>query len=429
MVCDVRRGRLREALALALTLLACGAAAGCGDDKPPPPIGPDCDGGMEVAPPAARSAVAGGLDPLARSLYLFGGDTGQPQACVPQPMPSQDTWRYDLTCKRWIPLHPSTSPPARTGAAYAVELKSNRRRLIVFGGRTGGPGAWSVLQDLWAFDLEAFEWSQLTPTGDMPAGRADGAATFHAGRDLLVLFGGNAAADPAAPAQPLRDLWFYDLDQNKWIQQMPPTTGQAPPEPRLLHAMAYSTALQLIFVGFGVGANAPVPPYFNDLYTFNIEMNQWTKTSPTAKLPSGRIRVGMDFSPDTLQLILFGGRDEGPLGFQNDLWGYAPTQGWQKLSDGDLPNDVSGQMCARPADFVTVPMTQFPPPERREAPLFIWDLAVQGVGYVFGGRGDCGNLDDVDFVLLTVGWYPLTPGTTGVSCAHQGRTGCQSLCQ
>jgi len=402
---------------------------GCGDAAPPPPPGPICDGGTPVAPPPARAAVAGGLDAVARSLFVFGGDIGQPQACVPSPQPAQDTWRYDLTCKRWMPISPSISPPPRTGAAYATEILPSRRRLIVFGGRTGGPGAWTLLNDMWAFDLMQLEWKQLTPAGTPPPARADGAAAFHAGRDLLVVFGGNATADPAAPAQPMRDLWLYDLDQNKWTQQGPPMMGQGPPEPRLLHAMTYASSLQLVFVGLGVGAGAPAPPYFNDLYTFDLEMNRWTKTTPTNRLPSGRISAGVDFSIGTGQLILFGGRDEGPLGFQNDAWGYSQTLGWQRLSDGDAPNDVSGQMCARPADFITVPMSSFPPPERREAPLFAWDQAVTGVGYLYGGRGDCGNLDDVNFILLTVGWQPLTPPTTGASCAHSGRTGCQGLCQ
>src|SRR5262245_36768982 len=122
----------------------------CGDDSHPP------DASMcepELARPVARSGLAGVLDPSDQTLYVFGGDTGAGPACAQTPQAAADLWRYEVACKRWVAIPTELAPPARRGAAVALQETGSTRRMIVFGGRAGPAGAPLLLADVWAFDI------------------------------------------------------------------------------------------------------------------------------------------------------------------------------------------------------------------------------------------------------------------------------------
>src|SRR4029077_4607675 len=63
-------------------------------------------------------------------------------------------------------------------------------RWLVVGGRKH-ESAYTVLGDVWSFDLAAGMWKQLSPTGAGPAPRQSHRVVYDAAGDRLLLFGGN----------------------------------------------------------------------------------------------------------------------------------------------------------------------------------------------------------------------------------------------
>jgi hypothetical protein len=392
--------------------------AGCGDSTQQVPDAasncPDNEPPAAPTPPAARTGFAYGFDGNTEALYVFGGDVGTGQACAPQPVPAGDTWRYSLRCHWWINVNPPSAPPARSGAASAVEGPPvTQNRLIVFGGR----GSSGLLNDVWALDLQSFQWLHLPAAGTPPAPREFATASFHATDDEILIFGGNTSEDAANPT-PQNDLWSFSLIHNEWKQI---SAAGTPPPPRWRHARAFDQFSRNLYVGFG--SAGPTDPPLRDLYIYDVGTARW-RGGPSASGPSARTDTAMDFDQTSNQVVLFGGRDDGTLGFLNDYWTYNPgIHTWMINGSPDTIADASGQPCSRPADFVTVtPMT----PERRASMLFVFASVFP---FIYGGTGDCGKLDDVWNYLVNNAWVPLTPATIGESCAHSGRSGCSSLCQ
>src|SRR5205823_1201056 len=126
-------------------------------------------------------SFAGVFDLSTQSLWMFGGDLGQPLSCgLSGGSPSAETWRFDIRCKRFIQPTSTMSPPARTGAAVAHEgLPVQTTRMILFGGR----GTQGLLGDLWALDFASSQWSPLTVTGTPPEPRENATLVFNGSND------------------------------------------------------------------------------------------------------------------------------------------------------------------------------------------------------------------------------------------------------
>src|SRR5687768_2533999 len=98
----------------------------------------------------------------------------------------------------WIKLEPLQSAGPKEGHGMAYDARS--RRVVLFGGRTGG-------EETWAFDPCARQWEEQHPANRPPA-RAWPAMAYDARSDRVILFGGGA--DDAALPPP--ETWAYDVD-------------------------------------------------------------------------------------------------------------------------------------------------------------------------------------------------------------------------
>ncbi|MFN7975574.1 MAG: kelch repeat-containing protein, partial [Acidobacteriota bacterium] len=129
-----------------------------------------------------------------------------------------DTWIVGATSP--LPL-----PQARTGHACAFDAR--RGRVVVFGGWDGG----KLLNDTWELDGSGWIAGPQAPAGLTPRQSDVMAYDSAAGRQRLVLFGGSDASG-------LRnDTWEYD--GNVWIQGPPAPAGLTP---RQSDVMAYDSA-------------------------------------------------------------------------------------------------------------------------------------------------------------------------------------------
>lgn len=145
--------------------------------------------------PSPRRDMVFAWEPGTDHAVLFGG---RPCTLGTSCAPEGDTWHY---VTGWEQQQPTTSPPARWGAAAAWD--SVRQRYVLFGGRDGS----TSLADQHEWD--GAEWVEINLT-DGPPARGYSAMAFDPVRETLVLFGGaggNVEID--AETDPLGDTWEY----------------------------------------------------------------------------------------------------------------------------------------------------------------------------------------------------------------------------
>ncbi len=186
--------------------------------------------------PTARAGHAMAFDPLRKRTVLFGGETGVgysnelwewdgavwnhvcggSKSCSPQPVPlrgaamtfdvaqqrvvlfggrptsttrSEAVWTWDGTRWAQLTVAPGGADP-RNDASLVYDTV--RKRVVLYGGVSGVPGADQVYED--AFDLvpnaTGWEWKAIKLHGFPPPPRRDPEVVWNAWRRELVAFGG-----------------------------------------------------------------------------------------------------------------------------------------------------------------------------------------------------------------------------------------------
>lgn len=255
------------------------------------------------SPPAVRDHTLS-RDPVSGLIYLFGGRTDGTA--------SDELWRFDPEAESWEPVSPSgPGPDARFGHNAVFDPES--ALLVAMGQRTDG----SFLNDVWAFDPEAEEWSELGDASDArPTVRygAAGAAGLGGGRIVISHgFTNQGRFD---------DTWGFDLESDAWREVS--TRGPVPVERCLTHAYL---SRQHLFV-FGGQTNAT--PFLGDFWSLDLDGGRWRELKKDP-LPGPRNLYGASF--DGTAWYLFGGNTpDGPVG---DTWRYGDLAGkWAIVDPG-----------------------------------------------------------------------------------------------
>lgn len=390
-------------------------------DAGTPDAGSTCQPSTEA--PTGRSDLGGGFDALSGELVVFGGDPGVAVSCVAKPGFSDETWFYSPACNTWRKSS-EVGPSARS--RHATAFDTMRRRLIVFGGRyrAGTTGLYTTYNDVHALRLEAdgsHLWSPLTTRGTPPPPLSSAAAVYDPLGDRFIVFGGNTSNDGATFA-PNGRVFALALSDNTW-SELVPTGGVAPA--RLFHAMALDAQRNRLVVFAGGDANAFLGPFFNDVVTFDLSTRAWAPLTLSGTRPLGRIRPSMVADPDRDRMLVFGGHDDGQLGETNELWAInLAANRWDKLRGGDTLLTAGAGFCDFPSNFTTADLMS---PERREGQVFV-GAGANGV-LMFGGRSDCGTVNDVWKLEPVMGqWSVLKQAFSGLSCERSGKTNCTKLC-
>jgi hypothetical protein len=395
-------------------------AVACGTDNAPPAevdagvvadagtndAGVDCSGRSADAP-ETRGEVSGVLDADRQRIVLFGGNTSAPEMCMPRYTQTAELWAFELDCSTWRRIDAPGGPGPR--ARHVAVHDTARDRMLVFGGRSE---VGTDFADVWAFDLATNAWSELVTTGTGPAPTYSAAGVYDVARDRLVVFGGNTGSFVGTDG-----TFALDLATSTWT---PIATPEAPPA-RLLHA---ATVLGNEMVVFG-GASDFDGPFLNDVWAFDLTTDQWRSIrggGPDAP----PVRFGAELFADGAgsRVWMFGGHDLTNLGNKNDLWALdTTTTAWTEVRAGDVLNGIPSGPCMFPPDF-TIPDEDSP--ERRYAFARVQSATT---GYVFGGKTDCGNVNDVWAVDVATGvWSQLRVATNGESCNRSGAVECTTLC-
>ena len=81
---------------------------------------------------------------------------------------------------------------------------ARRDRVMVFGGFVLSNGSGRIVGDLSEWDPESGAWHACPAAGEAPGARMNAAFAYDANRDVLVLYGGDAAE-----GSPATDLWEW----------------------------------------------------------------------------------------------------------------------------------------------------------------------------------------------------------------------------
>ncbi len=226
----------------------------------------------------------------------------------------------------WNDLNPGgATPAARVDQAMVYDPVD--QRALLFGG-------WSVDEvygDTWSYDPAGNNWTQLNPTGDLPARRASHAMAYDPKTGATILFGGWDSLND----KELNDTWAYNPSADTWTELNP--AGELP-APREGHSLVYDpySGSMIMFGGWDPDNE------FSDTWAYSLAANTWTNLSPAGDGPSGRDRHSMVYDPATKRMILFGGWD-GDYEL-NDSWAYDPAANtWTELAPaGNAPSPRSG---------------------------------------------------------------------------------------
>ena len=174
-------------------------------------------------------------------IYLFGGfqSDGTDVSIL------NDLWAFDLEYQSWNLVSDESSAPERSGH---VVVAIDDGRFIVHGGTCLG-----VRADLWVHSTLTGHWDEIIST-NVPCARSMHSAVYCKESQTLAIFGGitHTTGDNDSPPEYLNDLWVMRLgdDANDWQWSMIEYQGIAP-SPRDLPALVTVDGNILLFGGFG----------------------------------------------------------------------------------------------------------------------------------------------------------------------------------
>jgi N-acetylneuraminic acid mutarotase len=190
--------------------------------------------------------------------------------------PSADIELYNTATQTWSIFTTPTVPKLRRNHAATV-IGS---KMYIFGGILEDNT--TVVNDLWAFDFLAVQWTKLLPSGTAPSTRGGHSMVHysHNGVDYLVVFGGG---EPRTKRS-FNDLRAYNLNTNSWEDWTPKSSTQ--PSPRHFHGASIVGNFFFIFGGSGISEN------LNDLWSLDLSTQplRWVEiiTPPRKASPPGR---------------------------------------------------------------------------------------------------------------------------------------------
>jgi N-acetylneuraminic acid mutarotase len=244
-------------------------------------------------------------DPVSRRIILFGGTdaTGD----------RDDLWAYDPGTDVWTELKPSGPLPAAR-AGHSMVYEPTMKRMLVFGGLSSKTN--SGLNDLWAYDPAVNTWTRINPPGDTPAARTMAGMVYSPDSRQVLLFGGLALS--ATTNGEFNDFWAYDPGVGKWTEIKP--SGIIPAS-RQAHAMVAAPSLGGLLMYGGRNAQTDL----DETWLYDLMAASWTRLEPLGGTPGARDGHTMVYDATAGAVILFGGYDPASALELGDTWVFGPA--------------------------------------------------------------------------------------------------------
>jgi len=165
------------------------------------------------------------------------------------------------------------------------------------------------------------------------------------------------------------------------------------------------------------------------LWMMDLETGDWSQLDPGGSgAPMGRIWSTITYDEARDRVLLFGGHDDGAVGNTNDTWEFdLVSSTWNAITEPEAILNQANGFCDFPPEFTEVNLDA---PDRRSAHMAALDTA-RMEWIVFGGKTDCGLIDDVwVFDLQRDAWLGLVNASQGEACVRGDQPNlCVALCQ
>jgi hypothetical protein len=223
---------------------------------------------------------------------------------------------YDFSTNRWDVwglngnFH-SEDLPESGHAVGMFQYDPNLNVFISYCCHSGSQG-YERPEHTWIFDPVGKVGRDLQPP-TMPGLTSEGQVAFDIANNVFVLYEQTAGT------------WIYYPSTNSWAQVNP--NGTPPTSGGDFSAMAYDSANRRVYLFGGNTGNS----FTNDLYTYDVASNTWTKLAPSGTLPSPRQLSGFAYDSTDNLFLMFGGQDS--TGVLTDTWVYDPVANtWKELA-------------------------------------------------------------------------------------------------
>uniref|UniRef100_A0A9L0RBJ9 Kelch domain containing 4 n=1 Tax=Equus caballus TaxID=9796 RepID=A0A9L0RBJ9_HORSE len=250
-------------------------------------------------PPSPRLNASLSAHPEKDELILFGGEyfNGQKAVVVPQgggqvwifggefasPDGEQfyhykDLWVLHLATRTWEQVRSPGGPSGRSGH----RMVAWKRQLILFGGFHESTRDYIYYNDVYAFNLDTFTWSKLSPSGTGPTPRS-GCQMTVTPQGSIVIYGGYSKqrvkkdVDRGTQHADMFLLKSEEGGEGRWTWTRINPSG-AKPSPRSGFSVAVAPNHQTLLFG-GVcdeeEEESLQGDFLNDLYFYDAAKNRW----------------------------------------------------------------------------------------------------------------------------------------------------------
>lgn len=236
--------------------------------------------------PLTRVAHAAIYDPVRDRMLVFGG--------VSSNGAMNDVWQLTLAgTPTWTEIEPAGTPP-RGRQDHTMVYDAERDRVLMYGGSDG-----TAFQDLWALNLAGDPtWTEVAQDGISPPARNHHVAIFDAQHDRMVVFGGGNNSY-------LNDTWAFDVLARNWT----PLTSDVLPSERLDHSALYDPIRDRMIVFGGLtDGNVFLNDVFALSLS---GVSTWTPITPAGAVPAARRLHSAIYDPVRDRMIIYGGNDGG----------------------------------------------------------------------------------------------------------------------
>uniref|UniRef100_A0A2K5X6S4 Kelch domain containing 4 n=1 Tax=Macaca fascicularis TaxID=9541 RepID=A0A2K5X6S4_MACFA len=229
------------------------------------------------SPPPRRCAHQAVVVPQGGGqLWVFGGEFASPSG--EQFYHYKDLWVLHLATKTWEQVKSTGGPSGRSGH----RMVAWKRQLILFGGFHESTRDYIYYNDVYAFNLDTFTWSKLSPSGTGPTPRS-GCQMSVTPQGGIVIYGGYSKqrvkkdVDKGTRHSDMFLLKLEDGREDKWVWTRMNPSG-VKPTPRSGFSVAMAPNHQTLFFG-GVcdeeEEESLAGEFFNDLYFYDATRNRW----------------------------------------------------------------------------------------------------------------------------------------------------------
>ncbi len=332
------------------------------------------------------------------TIYVFGGKAYDNLGTYGD---MNDLWKFDPITNNWTWIKGSNAVTGTAiygtvgienanntpGARYGQATWSFNNKMYIMGGYGyDAVGGYGLLNDVWSFNPVTNNWTFLrgsttiNPIGIYgqvqgveapniaPGGRISGVTWVV--NNLLYQMGGNGF-DANGNRLDLNDLWQYNPATNNWTWLKGSNVGNQPSvynsqivQPQFVmpgsrtYAVGWTANNKLYYMG-GIGLDAVLSGYLNDLWQYDLVSNNWTWIKGSNirdqqgvygsiglpainNTPGGR--YGAVAIENNGKFFLLGGTGKdgnNTFGRMNDLWRFDPmTNNWTWINGASAGNQV-----------------------------------------------------------------------------------------